>query len=128
MKKIIALSLIAVVALAWTPQRAVASNRSDKVFAAVGGLITGIIIANASHERDCPPPSRATHTVVYRDGCDHRECAGYWKQIEVRTWVPGYWTMEHRYGRRVRCYVEGHYEISTERVWVPAEHRVCRLR
>ena len=34
------------------------------------------------------------------------------------TWVPGTCVTERRHGRMHRYYVEGHYEIRTDRVWV----------
>ena len=104
--KITALTLAAVTAFAFTPKPAVAG---DKGLAVVGGLIGGIIIASAIHDHN------DTRTVVVNDRCDD----GYWKTVEVRTWVPGCWVYERgHHGRSYRRYVEGHYECRTDRVWV----------
>lgn len=104
--KITALTLAAATAFAFTPKPAVAGDRG---LAVVGGLIGGIIIASAINDH------YDARTVVVNDRCDD----GYWKMVEVRTWVPSSWVYERSYhGRSYRRYVEGHYECRTDRVWV----------
>ena len=115
---------LAASALAFTPKPAVAG---DKEAALVGGLIGGIIIGAAiadAHDHDTRVVV-ASHGSRYRDDC--RE-DGYWKRVEVRTWVPGYWVTERRHGRTHRYYVEGHHEIRTERVWVSYDRHDRRDR
>ena len=110
--KIIALSLAAATAFAITPKPALAG---DKELAVVGGLIGGLIIGSAlaDHHDD----TRVVVTSGYRH--DHRDRDdGYWKHVETRVWVPGYWVTERHRGRAHRHYVDGHYEIRTDRVWV----------
>lgn len=107
--KITALTLAAVTAFAFTAKPAVAG---DKELAVVGGLIGGLIIASAinnHHDND-----RVVVTAGYRPG--HAD--GYWKTVQVRTWVPGYWVSERRHGRSHRYFVAGRYEYRTDRVWV----------
>lgn len=102
---------VAAAAFAFTPKPAVAG---DKEAAIVGGLIGGLIIGAAIADA----ADVDTHVVLanhrYADRCDD----GYWRTVDVRTWVPGYWVTERRHGRTHRYYVEGHYEIRTRRVWV----------
>lgn len=108
--KITALTLAAATAFAFTAKPAVAG---DKELAVVGGLIGGLIIASAlsdHHDHD----SR----VVVTSGYDRSHRDGYWKTVEVRTWVPGYWVSERRHGRPHRYFVAGHHECRTDRVWV----------
>ncbi len=113
--KIIALSLAAATALAFTPKPAVAG---DKEIALVGGLIGGLIIGSAiaDHHDDT--------RVVVASGYGHRDRpSGYWKHVETRVWVPGYWVTERHRGRIHRHFVNGHYEIRTDRVWVSYDRR-----
>jgi len=107
--KITALTLAAATAFAFTPKPAVAH---DNGLAVVGGLVGGLIIASALSDHHDADFHR---TVVVNDRCDD----GYWKTVEVRTWVPGYWLVERgHHGRSYRSFVEGHYECRTDRVWV----------
>ena len=44
---------------------------------------------------------------------------GYWKDIEVKTWVPERWVMSHnRWGHHVRVLEPGYYSCRMDRVWV----------
>ncbi len=106
---------LAATAFAFTPKPAVAG---DKEAALVGGLIGGIILGAVLADADDHDTRVvvASHNHRYYDH-DRRD-DGYWKRVEVRTWVPGYWVSERRHGRTHRYYVEGHYEIRTDRVWV----------
>ena len=107
--KITALTLAAATAFAFAPKPAVAS---DKGLAVVGGIVGGLIIASALSDHSDVDFHR---TVVVNDRCND----GYWKTVEVRTWVPGYWLVERgHHGRSYRSFVEGHYECRTDRVWV----------
>ena len=107
--KITALTLAAATAFAFTAKPAVAG---DKELAVIGGLVGGLIIASAlnDHNHD--------RTVVVSAGYRPGRAEGYWKTVEVRTWVPGYWVSERRHGRIHRYFVAGHYECRTDRVWV----------
>lgn len=111
--KATALTLAAATAFAFSPKPAVAG---DKETALVGGLIGGIILGAVLADAD------DHDTRVVLAGHNHhghsRRDNGYWKRVEVRTWVPGYWVTERRHGRAHRYYVEGRYEIRTDRVWV----------
>jgi hypothetical protein len=121
--KIIALTLAAATAFAFTPKPA---SAGDKGLAVVGGLIGGLIIgaAIADSNNNCAPvyvestycpPARvyvAPAPVVYMDG-------GYWNTTTVNIWVPGAWIIERDYyGRDCRRYVTGHYERRNNRVWI----------
>jgi hypothetical protein len=110
--KIIALSLIAATAFAFAPKTALAG---DKELAVVGGLIGGLIIGSAIADHD--DDTRVVVAAGHRYDRHHRD-DGYWKRVEVRVWVPGYWVTERHRGRTHRHYVDGHYEIRTDRVWV----------
>lgn len=113
--KITALALIAATAVSLTPTPAKAG---DKEWALVGGLVGGLIIGSAinesRHSADYP-----THTTVVVNGRNDRCDDGYWKDVSVRVWVPGCWVIERsRHGHSHRRYVDAHYEIRTNRVWV----------
>ena len=55
-----------------------------------------------------PPP-----TVVYAPS------RGYWKEIQVKTWVPERWVVRYdRRGRPERYCEPGYYTYRTDRVWV----------
>ncbi|WP_157772394.1 hypothetical protein [Lacunisphaera limnophila] len=121
--KFIALTLAAATAFAFTAKPAVAG---DKELAVVGGLIGGLIIASAISDHDTN--SHVVLTSGYHRDRD-RDCEeGYWKRVEVRSWVPGYWVSERRHGRTHRYFVEGHYEIRTDRIWVSYDRRDRRDR
>lgn len=126
MKKTIALSLIALTALALAPNPALASRDGDKAAAAIGGFIGGIIVGSAINDHDRYPDHGGTRVIVDR-GYDRFD-RGYWKEVRIRSWVPGYWTTDYRHGRRVRIYVEGHYEFRTDRVWVSYDRHDRRDR
>jgi hypothetical protein len=61
------------------------------------------------------------HDRGYR-GRDHRRDSrphGYWKEVVVKTWIPGRWvTRCDRRGHEVRIFESGHFGYRTERVWV----------
>jgi hypothetical protein len=44
---------------------------------------------------------------------------GYWKDVQVRTWVPERWIVRtNRWGHSERYCEPGYYALRTERVWV----------
>jgi len=44
---------------------------------------------------------------------------GYWKDVQVQTWVPERWVVRtNRWGRSERYCEPGYYAYRTERVWV----------
>jgi hypothetical protein len=48
---------------------------------------------------------------------------GYWKEIEVKDWVPAHWVVTPDFrGRESRVYEPGHYVCRVERVWVEYGH------
>lgn len=104
-----ALALATATAFSLAPKPAYAG---DKEWAAVGGLIGGLIIGSAiADSRD------ARTTVVVRDGPDRCD-DGYWKEVRVKVWVDGCWESRYDCGRRIRVYVPGYYTYRTDRVWV----------
>ena len=49
----------------------------------------------------------------------HHGPRGYWKEVTVKTWVPGGWTTSYdRHGRECRVRERGRYVYHTDRVWV----------
>jgi hypothetical protein len=50
---------------------------------------------------------------------------GYWKDVQVKTWVPERWVVRHnRWGRAERYCEPGYYTYATQRVWVDShDHR-----
>src|SRR5262245_33683864 len=51
---------------------------------------------------------------------------GYWRDVQVRTWVPERWLVRYdRCGRPERYCEPGYYAYRTERVWVDgrSDHR-----
>lgn len=117
--KLTALALITVTALSLAPKPAVAN---DKGLAIVGGFLGGLIVASAINDsrHDYYPDHHTTVVVTDRnDRCDDRGNDGFWKDVSVRVWVPGYWVEERRHhGRAYRSYVGGYYEFRHDRVWV----------
>ncbi|MFZ5494986.1 MAG: hypothetical protein ACOZE5_06570 [Verrucomicrobiota bacterium] len=110
--KATALSLATATALAFTPKPAVAGdNEAAFVGGLIGGAILGAALSDLDHDTRVVVASHRYHD---HDRCDD----GYWKRVEVRVWVPGYWVSERRHGHTHRYYVSGHYEIRTDRVWV----------
>ncbi len=92
---------------------------SSETRALVGGLIGGLIIGSAIDRHNdrhvtvshCPPPPPAY--------CPPPAPSGYWREVQVRDWVPGRWvcTRDHC-GREIRVYQQGYYTYRTDRVWV----------
>lgn len=46
---------------------------------------------------------------------------GYWKEVQVKTWVPERWIVRtNRWGRAERMCEPGYYTYRTDRVWIDA--------
>ncbi len=106
MKKIALFSLLALAVMIVAPRPAYAG---DKGLAILGGVIGGLIIADAldgdSHH----------HTSVH---VSHRD--GYWRDVPYDVWIEGRWVISNRHHR---YYVEGHYETRVRKVWVSTHSR-----
>src|SRR5688572_15455414 len=49
---------------------------------------------------------------------------GYWKEVQVKTWVPERWVVRtSRWGRTERYCEPGYYTYRTDRVWVETSPR-----
>jgi hypothetical protein len=119
--KIIALTLAAATAFAFTAKPASAGDKTGAVIAGavIGGLI-GVAIAN---NNDCEPvyvnSTYCPPAPVYVAPAPVYVADGYWNTTYVNVWVPGVWVVERdHYGRDCRRYVTGHYERRGHRVWV----------
>jgi len=109
----LALALVTLFALA-TPKTAKANDAG----AILGGFIGGVIVGSAIADNHRGPDAVVVEA-GYRDGYSCEAPRGYWQTVNTRVWVPGFWTMERdHWGRPFRRYVEGHYEVRAERVWV----------
>jgi hypothetical protein len=111
----LALALVTLLALA-TPKTA----RANDTGAALGGFIGGVIVGSVLADQHRGPDAVVIEA-GYRDYGHHHHPAprGYWRDVHTRVWVPGFWTMERdHWGRPYRRYVEGHYEMRRDRVWV----------
>lgn len=125
----ILLSAAALLALLLPAPQAQAGGEDALI--AVGGIITGVILAevlddddSCHHRSGCACPScRPSYsgggpTIVIQTGsCPPR---GHYVCRRVRVWVPGRW---HCYvdpcGRQVRSWIPGYSTWREERVWVP---------
>lgn len=115
-------ALVAITAMILTPQTARAGHREDKIFAAVGGLIGGVIIGKNIERNRQPtyhhqPESRV---IVVQS---HSTCPppprGYWQETRTKVWVASCWTeTRNEWGHRVKVWQPGHYTYQTTRVWV----------
>ena len=48
---------------------------------------------------------------------------GYWKEVQVKTWVPERWLVRtNRWGRTERYCEPGYFTYRTDRVWVDTRH------
>ncbi|MBI2512798.1 MAG: hypothetical protein HYV96_12540 [Opitutae bacterium] len=114
----LALALVTLFALA-TPKTAKANDAG----AAIGGFIGGVIVGSVLADQHRGPDAVVVETGYgYHRGSDRcDEPRGYWRDVHTRIWIPGGWIVERdHWGRHCRRYIEGHYEIRTERVWVAA--------
>ncbi len=65
-----------------------------------------------------PPPA-----VVYAPAPVVVAPRGYWKAVQVRTWIPERWIVRHnRWGRAERYCEPGYFTYTTQRVWVDGRH------
>jgi hypothetical protein len=65
-----------------------------------------------------PAPS-----VVYAPPVVVAPSRGYWKDVQVKTWVPERWVVRtNRWGRSERICEPGYYTYVTNRVWVDGRH------
>jgi hypothetical protein len=137
-------TLLAAGAIAFAPKPAAAHGNEG--IAALGGFVGGVIVgANLNHHRPvvaCPPAYAPPPRVIVAPYPPPRVVVapcppprvvvapcppppppppmGYWREVTVRDWVPGYWTTVQHHGRHERRYVPGHFEYRTERIWVDA--------
>ncbi len=73
----------------------------------------------------CPAPSAVVYApapvVVYAHApavVIPARSHGYWKEVQVKTWVPERCIVRHdRWGRHVRIMEPGYFTYHTERVW-----------
>jgi hypothetical protein len=94
---------------AGVPNQAQAGEREAAYLAA--GMMTGMAMHHVATRSSQDCDTRVTYTSPARP-------SGYYEWQTVRTWVPGYYTVEHtRFGPR-RVWVNGYYETRRERVWV----------
>ena len=129
MNKIAIASVLAVLTgLAGAPQTAQA--RDDKVLAAIGGFIGGVLIASAAHDYHAPQHAYCEfdscgdrYVVNHRHGGDRFGRDRYGRDrydwVTVRVWVPGRTVVRYdNCGNRVRYHERGHYEFRKEYVVV----------
>ncbi|PTX94234.1 hypothetical protein [Opitutus sp. ER46] len=56
-------------------------------------------------------------------GGPHYGPRGYWRDVNVRVWVPARWvTTRNQWGHLVQVMEPAHMEYRTRRVWVADEH------
>lgn len=120
--KLTALALVAIAAIALVPKPA---RAGDEGLAAIGGFIGGVIVGSVINDNRHDNHGRIGVDIGYHTGYrgdyghHHGRRDGYWKDVSVRTWVPGRWIIEcDRYGREYRRRVPGHFVYRTDRVWV----------
>lgn len=115
--KLAALLLAAVATLALVPKQA---HAGDKELALIGGFLGGLIVGAAldDHRVDSHHDTVIVRHDYDRGHSRHDRARGYWDHRTVRVWVPACWEVHHEYGRRVKIYIPGHYEVRRERVWV----------
>ncbi len=123
------------------------SHRGDTAKAAIGGLITGVVLSELLDDdihvhatsyrrydrgRPCPDTyrGRGHHRYDYYDrhrGYDryrgyerHHKPSGRWEYRTTRIWVPGYYVTRYEpCGRKIRIWRPGRYEFRKQKVWVP---------
>lgn len=110
MKKIALFSLLAAAVMIVAPKPA---HAGDKGLAILGGVIGGLIIADAL-DGDIHH-----HTSVH---VGHR--SGYWRDVPYDVWIEGRWVVSNRHDCHSRSYyVAGHYETRVRKVWVSNHNR-----
>ena len=109
MKKIALFSLLAAAVMIVAPRPAYAG---DKGLAILGGILGGLIIADAL---DGDSHHHTSDHVSSRDG--------YWRDVPYDVWIEGRWIVNSHHHRR---YVAGHYETRVRKIWI-AHHSRDRL-
>ena len=97
------------------------SEARDEGWAALGGLVGGLLISDIQHNRHSHASrvSRVHHAEPVR--------RGHYEFREEKSWVPGCWKESiDDCGHVTRYWEEGYNEIRSVKVWVP--HRVRELR
>jgi hypothetical protein len=72
-----------------------------------------------------PAPHYSSPTVVYAPppAVVVAPPRGYWKEVQVKTWVPERWVVRtNRWGRSERYCEPGYFTYRTDRVWVEDRH------
>jgi len=114
MKKITLFSLLAATVMIVAPRPTYAG---DKGLAILGGVIGGLIIADAL---DGHSNHHSSVSVGYRDG--------YWRDVPYDVWIEGRWVVSNRHHRHpTRHYVAGHHETRVRKVWVSTYNRDRRV-
>ena len=114
MKKFALFSLLAAAAFMIAPKPAQAG---DKGLAILGGVIGGLIIADAL---DGDSHHHTTVSVGHHDG--------YWHDSSYDVWIEGRWIVTHHGHRHsTRHFVPGHYETRVRRVWVSGHRKPHRV-
>lgn len=121
----------------------------DKVWAALGGVLGGIVLSNIAHDKKEQrqykhhhkhyseahySSHRRGHSKVHRKGGDkvviihkspsHRvvEPTGHYEYRSVKKWVPGSWVVHYDdCGSRYKRWQRGYYKIVRKKVWVENE-------
>jgi hypothetical protein len=118
MKRIAFALVVSAAAIAATSARADTQVRIGVSFGHPGYYSPAPVVAYA------PPPTviyAAPPAVVYAPP------RGYWKEVQVRTWVPERWIVRTNRGGRAERYCEpGYYTYRTDRVWVENRHDYSR--
>ena len=113
MKRIAIALLVSAAALAANAARADTSVR-------IGVNVGGPVFRPAPPVVVAPPPA-----VVYAPppAVVVAPSRGYWKEVQVKTWVPERWVVRHsRWGRPERHCEPGYFTYTTQRVWVDGHH------
>ena len=72
----------------------------------------GIGLLTAPFVSPTPPPPQ--HVIVAPP-----PVTGYWAERDERVWVEGYWmNTRDAYGRQVRAWTPGHWEVRRTRTWI----------
>ena len=114
MKKIALFSLLAATVLFVAPRPA---HAGDKGLAILGGIIGGLLIADAL---DGNSSHHSSLSVGYRNG--------YWRDVPYDVWIEGHWVVSNRHHRHPsRHYVAGHHETRVRKVWISTYSRDRRI-
>jgi len=114
-------------------------SENNEVAAAIGGLITGVILSEIVDDANISVEFAGNHR--YRDSWDRYDSnyrdydsryrpdsryhskGGHYEWVKRRVWVDGYWDYTRdRHGRSIEIWVKGHYEIRNVKIWVEYRH------